>query len=183
MKATKRLPFFLGHGTARGGHHFCKVDNSRVRIPNAPPKILINKEKKGCQGHKRELVKRKKLKKNLIRDFHFYYKNRGKFQFFGGEIDLPPLGEYELLDCYMYWEGTGIVMPCKEPEELRKVIHCKKSVNFHIKMWVEGFDDFGMGVDEYLKSFIDPPDWVRTAFIGQLKKKFYEMLQNRKRGS
>lgn len=31
-----------GHGTAWGGHFFCKEDVSRVRIPDAPPDYFLN---------------------------------------------------------------------------------------------------------------------------------------------
>jgi hypothetical protein len=39
-------------------------------------------------------------------------------------------------------------------------------------MWVEGYDDMMQGVDEYLKEFDNPPEWVGKSFRNQLKKHF-----------
>lgn len=73
-------------------------------------------------------------------------------------------------------DSSGERYPCKEPELLRKVIIFKKSLNFHIKMWVDGYDDMMTGIDDYLKEFDRPPSWVRKSFRNQLKKKFLKNL-------
>ena len=46
-----------------------------------------------------------------------------------------------------------------EPELMSEVIRCKKSINLHIKMWVEGFEDMMEGIDYY-----SPPPWVEISF-------------------
>ena len=38
-------------------------------------------------------------------------------------------------------------------------------------MWVDGFDDFGEGINVYLKEFENPPEWVEKSFRNQLRKK------------
>ena len=62
-------------------------------------------------------------------------------------------------------------MKCTEPEIVREVLKFKKGLNFHIKMWVEGYDDMMMGIGEYLEMFTDPPDWVEKGFRNQLERR------------
>ena len=120
----------------------------------------------------KKLIRRKRFKKSQQRDFDFFMKNRHKFTFSGVDLSLVPKGEYSVFDCFILWDTQGKLLPCENPELLRQIMVCKKSVNFHIKMWVEGYDDMGMPISEYLKEFIDPPEWVYKSFRGQLKRKF-----------
>jgi len=69
------------------------------------------------------------------------------------------------------------MVPCKEPELLKEVITCKKSINLHIKMWVDGYEDMMMGIEEYMKEFIDPPIWVYNSFIKSLIRKNLKNMQ------
>jgi len=98
-----------------------------------------------------------------------------KFTFCGSKVESVEYDEegYPAKEVFYMLDSRGEVYPCKEPELLRKVIQFKKSLNFHIKMWVDGYEDMFMGVDEFLKEFDNPPEWVGKSFRGQLKKKFF----------
>ena len=115
------------------------------------------------------LVKKKSRKSK--RDFEFYSANSPKFTFCGTEVEDVAKGAHDTFDAYVYWENTGIVSPCQDPELLRKIMICKKSVNFHIKMWVDAYEEVLTDVDEYMLGFVNPPKWVRKSFLGQLKQK------------
>ena len=104
-------------------------------------------------------------------------KNLDKFNFWGGgEIVSPPYdpeGHTPRISFYKY-DCSGVLLPCNDPELFKKVMIFKKSLNFQIKQWVEGFSDCLVGVDEYLEELNDPPDWVKKSFIGQLNKIRYK---------
>ena len=98
----------------------------------------------------------------------------GKFTFCGTnveEVEYVKEGK-TAKEVFFILDSTGTLEPCCDPKLLRKVIIFKKSLNFHIKQWVEGYDDMYMGVDEYLREFDKPPQWVGKSFRNQLKKKF-----------
>ena len=117
-----------------------------------------------------------RVSESIKRDFYFYVMNADKFNFCGEEVNLRHL--YDLnglgsLECYAIFDSKGIWKPCKETTLLENVIRAKKSINFQIKQWVEGYEDCLMGIPEYMKSFEgDIPDWVETAFRNQLKRKY-----------
>lgn len=110
--------------------------------------------------------------KAWIRDYEFYLKNKDKFYFFGGY--LPDLIEspdgVKAMKAFKIWDSQGKIIPCCEIELLKEVIACKKSVNWHIKHWVEGYHIMFMGIYEYIQEFIDPPAWVEVSFRKQLAK-------------
>lgn len=59
---------------------------------------------------------------------------------------------------------------CTEPQLVADVLKFKKALNFNIKQWCEGYNDCGMGTQEYVRIFDNPPDWVLESFRNQLKK-------------
>lgn len=101
-----------------------------------------------------------------------------KFTFCGSSVESLDYDEngFSAKEVFYAMDSTGDRLPCREPELLRKVIIFKKSLNFHIKLWVDGFEDMRMGIDEYMSEFIDPPSWVRKSFENQLKKKITKRL-------
>ena len=114
-------------------------------------------------------------KKELWRDdYNFYLANMDKFMFFGDHLNHTQFKEdangkpadmaFKALD------SQGKVIACKEVDLLKGVMTCKKSINFHIKLWAEGFKDFGEDIEYYINEFIRPPEWVRVSLNNQINK-------------
>jgi len=73
--------------------------------------------------------------------------------------------------CFCRYDTTGKMEPTNEPELLQSLIVCKKSINLHIKLWVESYDDMVEGVDFYMNLFQGtPPPWVEDSFRKQLSR-------------
>lgn len=102
-----------------------------------------------------------------------------KFTFCGGSVKDFEYDEngFSAKQVFYKMDSSGEKLPCREPELLRKVIVFKKSLNFHIKLWVEGFEDMRMSIDDYMSEFDDPPDWVRKSFQNQLKKRMTKIME------
>ena len=108
------------------------------------------------------------------KDYDFYIANMHKFTFFGDWLDAKQFknddnGKTADL-AFKALDSQGKVIPCKETDLLKKVMTCKKSINFHIKTWAEGFIDFGEDVEYYMQEFINPPEWIRVALVNQIRK-------------
>lgn len=106
-----------------------------------------------------------RFSRSFERDWKFYVANCEKFQFSGTTV--PVIAEKagkSAKECFHALDSRGELLPCCEPELFVSVVQCKRSVNLHIKMWVDGYLDALTGVPEYLKEFIDPPAWVEVAF-------------------
>lgn len=104
----------------------------------------------------------------------FYMNHMDKFTFCG---QLPVDFEYDpkgpsAKEVFYNWEAGHGLTPTSEPELLQKIHNCKSSINFQIKEWVDGFKDFVEPVDYYMQSFVDPPSWIRKAFVNALKKRW-----------
>ncbi len=114
-----------------------------------------------------------KYSKNFDRDYEFYMRHLGRFQFAGGaEIPEVPFDEngVDAKRAFHKFDSNGKLVPCNEPELFKNLLTTKKGINFHFKMWAEGFNDFREPIDYYLDEFDDPPKWVRSAFIEQVAK-------------
>lgn len=114
---------------------------------------------------------KKKYSKNFNRDFNFYKKNIKYFTFFG---NYPPKVKYDELGkdakrCFYIFDSTGKIIPTSEPKLLQDLIICKKSINFHIKMWAEGFAECTLLYSdiENIKEKYQCPKWVITAIENQ----------------
>ena len=119
-------------------------------------------------------MKKPKYSQGYDRDWNFYLANAHKFTFAGAEV-LQVIQDSEGLTAkYAFWllDSSGKLAPCSESELLKQALTCKKSVNFHLKMWSEGYAEFGEVAAYYLAEFIDPPDWVEKAFRAQIAKSF-----------
>jgi len=113
------------------------------------------------------------------RDTTFYLKNRHKFDFFG---DLLPEIRYDKngidgIKCYWNIDSKGKYLSTKHVRIVKAILTAKKSVNWHIKEWVDGYEEVREGIQFYLDEFNNPPKWVEKAFRNQLKKK-YEWRKN-----
>ena len=115
-----------------------------------------------------------KYSKKFNRDYQFYLDNKDLF-FFSGvkvtvetDLDTGVSGK----ESFHSFDTQGKVKPTREPELLRSIIVCKKSISLHIKMWVEGFDEMMEGVDYYMNQFMgDPPPWIEDSFRKQLRRR------------
>jgi len=137
-----------------------------------------------CNGHttipigkttRRRVVK--KYSKNFERDYTFYLSNVEKFGYENGYVGpVIPLPDYapdgvSAKEAFLKFDGQGKTVPTNNPRLLRDLIAVKKSINFHIKMWCEGYADMKIEVEEYMESFDNPPEWVEKAFRQQLQKR------------
>ncbi len=106
-------------------------------------------------------------------DWNFYTANRKKFSFCGEDVPLKKreLKGLSAKECFFLLDSTGKDSPCRHPRLLQATIKCKKSVNFHIKMWGWGYVDCFMGIPVYLAEFRDPPAWVEKALRKQVWKR------------
>lgn len=106
------------------------------------------------------------------RDWEFYLVNSQKFTFCGSDVpeqNYDPDGVDAKIAFYEL-DARGVVVPTNQPELLRTVIRCKKSINFNIKQWADGSDVF-MRPGEYLDEFVNPPDWVLQALERAILKR------------
>ena len=112
-----------------------------------------------------------RVSKQFERDWNFYTANADKFNFCGEAISIQPhdVDGLTAKKCFHALDSTGQSRPCKEPELLRSIVMCKKSVNLHIIMWAEGFENVCIGVPELLREFVEPPEWVGRALVNQVK--------------
>lgn len=119
----------------------------------------------------------KKYSPNFERDWEFYIKNLHLFSFWGGDTIFEPPYSTDGLSAKEYFyklDSLGLEKVkhkgCKEPQVVSNILRFKKALNFNIKQWCEGYEDCGMGVEEYLTIFNDPPEWVIKSFRNQLYK-------------
>lgn len=105
----------------------------------------------------------------------FYLKNKDKLIFCGEAITtkinyskdgVSPKEYFYILDTY--GESKALQLECNDPTLVIEILRFKKSLNFHIKMWCEGFNDCIMPISDYLSLLKDCPDWVYKAFKNQL---------------
>lgn len=75
---------------------------------------------------------------------------------------------YSALECWWAKDTHGTVIPCREPEILKKVFRSKQSVNLQIKMWATDVAD-GMLLcqDELVEYLHGWPEWVFSAVMNQ----------------
>ena len=116
-----------------------------------------------------------KYSKNFERDYNFYLKNRNVFNFCGGQTKyqaIPDEKGYSAKECLLSIDSTGKNIPCCEPELLNKLLLCKASVNFNIKLWADGIKRetfLPMDLLEIQREY-ECPRWVVDAVINQAKK-------------
>lgn len=112
-------------------------------------------------------------------DFEFYLANSEKFVFFGSGLDERDFNDSltgkTAKEAFKFLDSEGKVIPCKEIDILKKVITCKKSINFNIKQWSEGYPEFGEPIETYINEFINPPAWVEKALRGSIDRYFKDV--------
>lgn len=110
----------------------------------------------------------RRYSKSFKRDIRFYLSNRHRFSFFGGLLPLvvyDPAG-VDGVRCFFEIDSSGKYLATKHVRLVRALLACKKSINWHLRMWAEGYDDVREGVEFYLSEFKNPPGWVGSAFRG-----------------
>ena len=97
-----------------------------------------------------------------------------KFDFCGEDVQEWPysLNGGDAKYCFYKFDSTGKRVPSNNAQLVRKVLICKKSINLHIKFYAEGLNDnySFFTVNELLKEFINPPQWVERAIRSQSYK-------------
>jgi len=114
-----------------------------------------------------------KFSRRFEEDWEFYLKNKTKFVFCGENVNwIPDLSKpiVSAKEAFFIYDTSGIKHPTLDERLLIEMIVCKKSVNFHIKMWTDGYDDCLMGIETYLEEFIEPVQWVKKALQKALQK-------------
>lgn len=89
----------------------------------------------------------KKYSENFERDYDWYLKYRDTFNFDGSGDYTNKKGEpliqtdynhgKRAKDCFWSFDSNGKILPTCEPVLLFKILKCKGSINFNIKMWAE----------------------------------------------
>ncbi|MFW9872147.1 MAG: hypothetical protein ACFFG0_03520 [Candidatus Thorarchaeota archaeon] len=134
----------------------------------------------------RKTKKKIKYSESFKRDYKFYKQNCNKFQFWGGELEQTNIkitkGCYSVQKCFYLWDTEGKKkLKCKDVDRLKKLINCKKAINFQIKQWSEGWD-IPDTIKEYMSSFKSPPEWVEKSLRRAIKKNAkWELLFEQRR--
>lgn len=117
----------------------------------------------------------KKYSNSFNRDWLFLIANMRKFIFSGVDIIKFPhsLHGVDAKRAFQAYDSEGIISRTKHPKVVGMAINCKKSINFHLKLWAEGYNDCLIGRDEYLKEFLGAvPEWVNDSFVNQRFKHY-----------
>jgi len=97
-----------------------------------------------------------KYSKAFNRDYEFYLKNKERFSFAGVRVDIAHecSGVSAKENFYRIDTRGEKNVTTNEPELLNEILRCKKSINLHIKMWVEGYEDMLESVEYYMSLFV-----------------------------
>jgi len=108
----------------------------------------------------------KRYKPNFDRDWNFYLAHKDRFTFCGEAVETPKLDReaYDAKRCFHRYDSQGkYPESCSQPELFMEVLRAKKSINWQIKQWAEGYNDCILSITDYMESFTDPPQWVEEA--------------------
>ena len=115
-----------------------------------------------------------KYSKNFERDYEWYLKYKNIFTFDGNmntsdKVIFSENGK-SAKECFYIQDSQGKIVSTNEPELLFQLYKCKGSINFHIKMWVEGIAEGVSNINEFIVEF-ELLEWMIKAIENQLKKK------------
>lgn len=113
-----------------------------------------------------------KYSDNFVRDVRFYFRNRHRFVFFGGVVRQPPYSRKGVsgIEAFRLFDSNGRLVPTKHPRLFVALMRTKKSINWHIKEWADGFEDMFESVLYYVYQFVDPPPWIRCSLEGAIER-------------
>jgi hypothetical protein len=103
----------------------------------------------------------------------------GLYETFSDMTPMWPVKEisdpngYTPIECHVYQETYGKIIPCNDIVKLRQVQHGKKMVNLQIKMWVDTTIELPITLlpTEVKEICRDYPNWVFQSYMQQLKKR------------
>jgi hypothetical protein len=115
------------------------------------------------------------------RDYAWYLQWHPVFNFDGSAQYFTSKGESRIVAdaqglsaklAFYLFDSQGRVIPTCEPELLLAITKCKGSVNFHVKLWAEGWlDGTFTGVDwQQVQTEYALLPWMVTAFENQVTK-------------
>lgn len=115
-----------------------------------------------------------KYSRAFERDYAFYHQNVDSFDFAGKIVPMPLADKRGLSAkrCFFMFDSTGELLPCREPELLRRLFVCKASVNLNIRLWMKGLMQevlFPAELESMLAEY-DAPRWLYDATIAQCKR-------------
>ena len=124
-----------------------------------------------------------KYSKSFERDFKWYSKHKGDFNFDACSEYLDNNGKNNLVEFdengktakevfYLYdsVSGKSKTIPTCEPELLFSILKCKGGINFMIKMWAEDRGKGNLGKLEFIETIVpefELLDWMVTAVENQ----------------
>jgi hypothetical protein len=115
-----------------------------------------------------------KYSKNFERDYNWYLKYKNIFDFSGSiynfSIDLE--NGKSAKECFYIYDNSGNIIPTNEPFLLQEILNCKKSINLHIKMWVDSLAEgtlFESDIEDLKQEFELLP-WMVNAIKNQKTK-------------
>ena len=120
-----------------------------------------------------------KIPKRVRRDYELYSQTEKKLGRVGKQVKKIPsdpngksaLEAFKLLDC------QGIVAPCREAEELERILWGKASLNWHIQNWAAGFLEGTLFPYEINNDFPWLPDWAWEAMWNQIRRSVHSTKQ------
>lgn len=117
------------------------------------------------------------------RDYAFYLASLDIFSFSGKHPPQVVANEsgHSAKYCFHVYDSTGKMLLCHEPQLLQKLLVCKASVNFHVKLWAQGIKQHVLCPPELKEMCIEynAPDWVFKATLRQSEREL--MRQSRER--
>lgn len=118
---------------------------------------------------------------NFLRDVRFYLGNRHRFTFFGGIVQAPLFDRTGVSGVEAFWlfDTTGRHVPTKHPRLFVALMRTKKSINWHIKAWADGFWDMCEQISFYLNEIVNCPTWVESALRGAIIRADKKRHENR----
>jgi len=67
------------------------------------------------------------------------------------------------IKAFWLFDTKGRYVPTRHPHLFETLVKTKKSVNWYIKEYGDGFFDMLEPISYYLNRFVRPPDWIETA--------------------
>jgi len=121
----------------------------------------------------------KRYSDSFLRDVRFFLANRHYFTFCGKAVpvvEFDPNG-VDGVRWFHLIDSTGSDVPSRHPRLAARLLHVKRSVNWQLKAWSEGFPNDAESIRDYLRHLIDCPDWIETAFRGLVDREWRKRME------
>lgn len=125
----------------------------------------------------------KNYSESFLRDVRFFLANRHYFTFCGKAV---PIVKYDSAGVDgMRWfyliDSTGKDVPTRHLRLAARLLHIKRSVNWQIKEWAEGYEYCFTGILGYFVDVKNPPEWAITALRNQVYRRYIERIDDPRR--